>query len=166
MIVVVLLLLLLIIIITMIIREAGCGAGCLIVPAGGAHGVVQLKNAVRKTQKQEQRHSEKEDSFRESSVKIGTMQRILAWPLRKDDAHKSRSVSDTVRKSKTRQEQERLAKSERKLMLELHCAELSAARGAENEIQYPPEASSSYLIYIYIYIYCRSETFADKWFTM
>jgi len=27
-----------------------------------------------------------------SSVKIGTMQRRLAWPLRKDDTHKSRSV--------------------------------------------------------------------------
>ena len=29
------------------------------------------------------------DSFRGSSVKIGTIQRRLAWPLRKDDAHKS-----------------------------------------------------------------------------
>ena len=33
------------------------------------------------------------DSLRRSSVKIGTMQRILAWPLRKDDTHKSRSVN-------------------------------------------------------------------------
>jgi len=32
------------------------------------------------------------DSLRGSSVKIGTIQRILAWPLRKDDAHKSRGV--------------------------------------------------------------------------
>ena len=32
------------------------------------------------------------DSLRGSSVKIGTMQRIIAWPLRKDDTHKSRSV--------------------------------------------------------------------------
>ena len=31
------------------------------------------------------------DSLRGSSVRIGTMQRRLAWPLRKDDAHKSRS---------------------------------------------------------------------------
>ena len=31
------------------------------------------------------------DSFRGSSVKIGTVQRRLAWPLRKDDTHKSRS---------------------------------------------------------------------------
>jgi len=31
------------------------------------------------------------DSFRGSSVKIGTIQRRLAWPLRKDDTHKSRS---------------------------------------------------------------------------
>ena len=32
------------------------------------------------------------DSLRGSSVEIGTIQRRLAWPLRKDDAHKSRSV--------------------------------------------------------------------------
>ena len=31
------------------------------------------------------------DSLRGSSVKIGTIQRILALPLRKDDTHKSRS---------------------------------------------------------------------------
>ena len=31
------------------------------------------------------------DSLRGPSVKIGTMQRRLAWPLRKDDTHKSRS---------------------------------------------------------------------------
>ena len=34
------------------------------------------------------------DSLRGSSVKLGTIQRKLAWPLRKDDAHKSRSVND------------------------------------------------------------------------
>ena len=33
------------------------------------------------------------DSLRRSSVKIGTIQRGLAWPLRTDDTHKSRSVS-------------------------------------------------------------------------
>ena len=33
-------------------------------------------------------------SFRGSSVKIGTMQRILAWRLRKDDTQKSRSVNN------------------------------------------------------------------------
>ena len=32
------------------------------------------------------------DPLRGSSVKIGTIQRRLAWPLRKDDTHKSRSV--------------------------------------------------------------------------
>ena len=31
------------------------------------------------------------DPFRGSSVKLGTIQRRLAWPLRKDDTHKSRS---------------------------------------------------------------------------
>jgi hypothetical protein len=33
-------------------------------------------------------------SLRGSSVKIGTIQRRLAWPLRKDDTHKSRSVTN------------------------------------------------------------------------
>ena len=32
------------------------------------------------------------DSLGGSSDKIGTIQRRLAWPLRKDDTHKSRSV--------------------------------------------------------------------------
>jgi len=36
------------------------------------------------------------DSLRGSPVKIGTVQRILAWPLRKDDAHKPRSVNNNV----------------------------------------------------------------------
>ena len=35
------------------------------------------------------------DSLRGSSVKNGAIQRILAWPLRKDNTHKSRSVSKT-----------------------------------------------------------------------
>ena len=34
------------------------------------------------------------DLLLESSVKIGTIQRRLAWPLRKDDTHKSRSVTN------------------------------------------------------------------------
>jgi len=33
------------------------------------------------------------DSLRGSSVDIGTIQRRLAWPLRKDHAHRSRSVN-------------------------------------------------------------------------
>ena len=36
------------------------------------------------------------DSLRGSSVKIGTIQRRLAWPLRKDDTHKSRSVNNAL----------------------------------------------------------------------
>ena len=36
------------------------------------------------------------DSLRGSSVKIGTIQRRLAWPLRKDDTHKSRSVNNYI----------------------------------------------------------------------
>ena len=38
-------------------------------------------------------HASLLDSLRGSSVKIGTIQRRLAWPLRKDDTHISRSVS-------------------------------------------------------------------------
>ena len=38
------------------------------------------------------------DSLRGSSVKIGTIQRRLAWPLRKDDTHKSRSVNNFLYK--------------------------------------------------------------------
>ena len=34
------------------------------------------------------------ESFRGTSVKIGAIQRRLAWPLRKDDTHKSRRVDD------------------------------------------------------------------------
>ena len=33
------------------------------------------------------------DSLRGTSDKIGTIQRRLAWPLRRDDTHKSGSVS-------------------------------------------------------------------------
>ena len=38
------------------------------------------------------------DSFQGSSVKIGTIQRRLAWPLRKDDTHKSRSDTSFFRR--------------------------------------------------------------------
>jgi len=37
--------------------------------------------------------SAKVDSLRGSSVRIGTMQRRLAWPLRKDDTHKWRGIN-------------------------------------------------------------------------
>ena len=36
--------------------------------------------------------------FRASSVKIGTIQSRLAWPLRKDDTHKSRSGNNFLTK--------------------------------------------------------------------
>ena len=35
---------------------------------------------------------DREGSLRGSPVQIGTIRRILAWPMRKDDTHKSRSV--------------------------------------------------------------------------
>ena len=43
------------------------------------------------------------DSLRGSSVKIGTIQIILAWPLRKDDTHKSRSVNNNEQTQPTKQ---------------------------------------------------------------
>ena len=45
------------------------------------------------------------DSLRGSSVKIGTIQSILARPLRKDDTHKSRSVDKQTSKT-TKQRQD------------------------------------------------------------
>ena len=39
------------------------------------------------------------DSIWGSSVKIGKMQRRLAWPLRKDDTHKSRSVESVLKRA-------------------------------------------------------------------
>ena len=38
----------------------------------------------------------KKDSIRGSSVKLGPIERRLAWPLREDDTHTSRSVSHFV----------------------------------------------------------------------
>ena len=38
-----------------------------------------------------------------SSVKIGTIQRRLAWPLRKDDMHKSRNVNISTPPARMRQ---------------------------------------------------------------
>ena len=35
------------------------------------------------------------DSLQGSSVKLGTIQIILSWPLRKDDTHTSRSVNNS-----------------------------------------------------------------------
>ena len=37
------------------------------------------------------------DSLRGSIVQVGTILRILAWPLRKDDTHKSRGVNNIRR---------------------------------------------------------------------
>ena len=50
--------------------------------------------ALRTRASRKERHLCQLDSLRGSSVKIGTIQRRLAWPLRKDDTHKSRSVTN------------------------------------------------------------------------
>ena len=44
------------------------------------------------------------DSSRRSSVKIGTILRRSAWPLRKDDTHKSRSVHNSLNGQSMRNE--------------------------------------------------------------
>ena len=49
---------------------------------------------------------QKRDPLRGSSVKLGTMYRILAWPLRRDDAHTSRRANDESQQS--REDQTRL----------------------------------------------------------
>ena len=61
--------------------------GCLDPPKG---------SRVKKRYLDPSHHAPKQwlDSLRGSSVKIGTIQRRLAWPLRKDDTHKSRSVNN------------------------------------------------------------------------
>ena len=51
-----------------------------------------LTVSIRPRQLERHRSEKTMDSLRGSSVKIGTIQRRLAWPLRKDDTHKSRSV--------------------------------------------------------------------------
>jgi hypothetical protein len=51
------------------------------------------------------------DSLRGSSVKIGTIQRRLAWPLRKDDTHKSRSVNNFLPKKSSKHRQKNIAKT-------------------------------------------------------
>ena len=59
------------------VREWVCGPLALAGPAIEGGGFHRLKS----------------DSPRRSSDKIGTIQRRLAWPLRKDDTHKSRRVT-------------------------------------------------------------------------
>ena len=57
------------------------------------------------------------DSLRGSSVKIGTIQRRLAWPLRKDDTHKSRSMKIDARMTHTRKDDTHTHKSSNIIVL-------------------------------------------------
>ena len=61
----------------------------LLIAIGFAHSWNSFRNPVRLLDA-----FRLSDSLRGSSVKIGTIQRRLAWPLRKDDTHKSRSVNN------------------------------------------------------------------------
>ena len=51
------------------------------------------KEAMRESRSAANSYFNRLDSLRGSSPKLGTIQIILAWPLRKDEMHKSRSVS-------------------------------------------------------------------------
>ena len=78
------------------------------------------------------------DSLRGSSVNIGTIQRRLAWPLRKDDTHKSRSVNNFVFVKR---------KSLRRPTLQ------GVSRRRSGSRQYSQEQQTTMYIYIYIYNY-------------
>ena len=52
----------------------------------------KLSNTQPTTTKQHKHHQQHSDSLRGSSVQVGTKQRRLAWPLRKDGTYTSRSV--------------------------------------------------------------------------
>ena len=71
------------------------------------------------------------DSLRGPSVNIGTIQRRLAWPLRKDDTHKSRSVNN-IHTVSGRQAQE------------VH---------QEADGQAPPAGRGVSIIYVCMYVY-------------
>ena len=80
------------------------------------------------------------DSLRGSSVKHGTIQRILAWPLRKDDTHTSRSVNSCMNDYHLRQAADAEADMGREL-----CSLLLLIRD-------PLSLSLSIYIYIYTHI--------------
>jgi len=61
------------------------------------HRYTQIRNEMLHLYQGSHRRLMQLDSLRGSSVKIGTIQRRLAWPLRKDDTHKSRSVLNFLR---------------------------------------------------------------------
>ena len=88
---------------------------------------------------------QKSDSLRGSSVRVGTMQRRLAWPLRKDDTHKSKSDD--------------FYKSLRVLAKKIK-AEQGAARAGILLASFSARLSLSIYIYIYvIYIYIYIERY-------
>ena len=82
---------------------------CSTLHPGGGHGKQQETTTDNAEANNTQQHSELErnnttksthnntynttDSLRGSFVNIGTIQIIVAWPLRKDDTHTSRSVN-------------------------------------------------------------------------
>ena len=87
------------------------------------------------------------DSLRGSSVKIGTMQRRLAWPLRKDDKHKSRSVNNNVIRHNMIPLLSQAARSLRS----------APARGGRAAGHGPyMQANTSINTYIYIYTYTHA----------
>ena len=85
----------------------------------------------------------KRGSLRVSSVNIGTIQRNLAWPLRKDDTHthKSRSVNNNANHQKEGATSPLVVKPESNCILE----------------RKPTRLYDMYCMYVYVHIYIYRE---------
>ena len=78
-----------------------CMYACMYVCMYVCMCVCKQEKAVRKKNYKHNNNNNRLDSLRGASVKIGTIQRRLAWPLRKDDTHKSRSVNNNNNRLRT-----------------------------------------------------------------
>ena len=83
------------------------------------------------------------DSLRGSSVKIGTIQRRLAWPMRKDDTHRSRSVNNKQLFADGVAQAARYPRKQSKHM----------TRRTTRTTNKPNKHISTQYIYIYTYVY-------------
>jgi len=74
------------------------------------------------------------DSLRGSSVNIGTIQRRLAWPLRKDDTNTSRRVNEYI---KTPAEAGDLPEADAPSFLQMRALRGASALSEEAKMQAP-----------------------------
>ena len=93
------------------------------------------------------------DFLRGSSINIGTTQRRLAWPLRKDDTHTSRSVNSFLKPDDDETAMvcdldDRLAG-----VYDLLCAGAKMQDASEPRVLVACPSMCYIYIYIYIYIY-------------